>query len=1520
VNIRLAVFEPVAAARLLRTIGLLLLLLIANGKTLAQSSCYAFFGPYDSTPWPSAAQSCNAGGNPNWDSSSECSGGFFCQNQYVLGPLQSGSLANNNAVYECYDAETTTGSSQLCGENPGTCGLHDTNYYYSQPDEAPISNCSPLYFVQAQVQQPEVCTNNCWQDPINPGQGNVYIRETDFKFAGASPIAFDRFYNSGDSSGFDNVPGWRHSYDQSITVVYQSPSELYPPPNIVVSPEYSTQSAACVQGFAAIKSAVPGWSGASANFSYGLCIITNSNGIQIATLPIYSWPIPPQPPTPSEYDLYRDDGQILRYTVQGGTITPPAGVSIQLSQTGSGFTVTDNDDNVETYNSAGVLQSITSRSGVVQTITYDSNGLFQSVADSFGNTLSVTRNVQGSIGSVSAGGNTVQYGYDGYLLLSSVINADNTTKSYLYTDPSFPTYLTGIIDENQIQYVTWGYNNAGQANSTTQPGGANSTNLTYNSDGSVTISDALGNVRNFTYLRVGDINRVTGISGSQCPTCQESAVTMYDNYGWVSSRTDYNGNLTCYANDETRGLEVVRVEGFAPGSSCPSNLPSYTPQAGTLQRKITTVWESAFREPHLVTEPNRTTLLVHDSYGNIQTKTVTDTSVTPNVSRTWSYSYFNNGLYGQVQTATGSRTDITTDVTNYTYYNCATGGKCGQVDTIENGLNQVTTVTSYNAYGQPLTITDPNGVQATLAYDAREHLKSRKVDNETTSFTYWPTGLLKRVILPDSSYTQYLYDNAHRLIHISDGAGNIVAYSLDGLGDRTLEDRYDPSNTLHFTHSTPFNTLGELYQDINAAGTAAVTTTYGYDSNGNQQTIAAPLGRNTKKYYDSLNRLDEITDPDNGNTIINYDANDNVASVQDPRSLQTSYTHDGFGGLTQVASPDTGTTVNAYDSAGNLSTATDSRQEVAAYSYDALNRMTQLSYADQTIMYTYDQGTYGKGHLTGASDAYHSMSWTYDAVGRVTGKGQTVGAVALSVGYGYANGDLVSLVTPSGQTLTYTYNSNHQITGITLNGSTTILSNATYEPFGQVNGWNWGNAATVTRTFNEDGLISQISATATGGNARTISYDDANRVEQIADTSGATWVYGYDLLDHLNSAASGGATHGWTYDANGNRTTETLNGPVISTYTISPTTNRIQSISGALTRSYTYDVAGHTKTYGSITANYNDRGRLHTLNNGSQTENLTYNALGQLVKVGGGVSGFVFYMYDEAGHLLGEYSSNGMFIEETIWLGDIPVAILQPNGSSSPNIYYIEADQVNTPRQITQSTNNAQVWSWFSDPFGTAAPTGTITYNPRFPGQIYDPQAGLNQSYFRDYDPAVGRYIESDLIGMKGGLNTYAYVMSDPISLIDSDGLFTQEQLTNIVYNETASLSGSGIDAARIDLAYVLQNRSNAGDDSGVAPDTLTNPAQAAINNGVPAALAAYISAQAAAARVINCPSNDPTGGARGFNLRGNDSTANRHGNPNNPLLVQLGPFNNSYPTIGNPNVTTLEQLPAIVWADYYRY
>jgi RHS repeat-associated protein len=137
------------------------------------------------------------------------------------------------------------------------------------------------------------------------------------------------------------------------------------------------------------------------------------------------------------------------------------------------------------------------------------------------------------------------------------------------------------------------------------------------------------------------------------------------------------------------------------------------------------------------------------------------------------------------------------------------------------------------------------------------------------------------------------------------------------------------------------------------------------------------------------------------------------------------------------------------------------------------------------------------------------------------------------------------------------------------------------------------------------------------------------------------------------------------------------------------------------------------------------------------------------------------------------------------------------------------------------------VWRWDQqEPFGVNLPDenpsalGTFEFPLRLPGQYADKETNLHYNYFRDYDSNIGRYVESDPVGLAGGLNTYAYVNGNPIALTDPTGEMTAVSVG-------ATVLAVGLAVAIANQANKNQNRPSdiePGQGLGPVPPATSNP------------------------------------------------------------------------------------------------
>ena len=404
--------------------------------------------------------------------------------------------------------------------------------------------------------------------------------------------------------------------------------------------------------------------------------------------------------------------------------------------------------------------------------------------------------------------------------------------------------------------------------------------------------------------------------------------------------------------------------------------------------------------------------------------------------------------------------------------------------------------------------------------------------------------------------------------------------------------------------------------------------------------------------------------------------------------------------------------------------------------------------------------------------------------------------MVLAHGYVYtADGKLQSETLPSGGVVSYVYTQD-KLSGISLDGQA-YMSNICYNAAGNVTSWQWADGTTYSKTYDANGKLQTFPL---GNVTRTLSYDSVGNITGWDDNGDAAKAkhFSYDLLDRLEGYTAANETQAFQYDSNGNRTTKTDNGNT-TVYGLQPNSNRLTQIGNV---HQTLDANGNLLNDGAHSYTYNAQNRLASVD-GATTYG--YNADDQRVKKTT-QTGTTLYAWDND-HIIGEYTQGNQNstaqATETIYFGNTPVAAVQ-NG----NIYRIYADQIDTPRIITDATGKT-VWSWESKPFGETAPNEdpdqdglSLHYSQRFPGQTYDAETGLHYNFHRDYNPQTGRYVQSDPIGLGGGMNSFAYVGGSPAAAWDILGYAPTYIKGNL--NRTIDISLDAHNASEINNAISL--------------------------------------------------------------------------------------------------------------------
>ncbi|WP_436897849.1 RHS repeat-associated core domain-containing protein [Acinetobacter gyllenbergii] len=887
----------------------------------------------------------------------------------------------------------------------------------------------------------------------------------------------------------------------------------------------------------------------------------------------------------------------------------------------------------------------------------------------------------------------------------------------------------------------------------------------------------------------------------------------------LSEVVDKNGNKTTLGFDVNNRLTSLAE---AVGSTSP--------------RTTTASYSTAFDIPSSIQRGNQTQTNSINTVGQI-TQSVLSSSQAGSTSKTTDYTYLSNGL---VSTVDGPRTGTIDKVTfGYDAY----GNKASESQVV-NGTTRTTSYVGYNALGQPERIVYPTGLVDKFVYNADGTVASKTtgtgtatttITGKTTSYTYDTLKRLSTETNPDGEKISYAYDVAGRLIKTTLADGSLLNKSYHGNGIVALEKLTDSTGATIFNQSsTALDANFRPLKTVSGTDAAKNWVTNSYDLNGNLTQTASALGITEKWSYDVLNRVLTHTDGLGNIDKKTYDLQDNTLTALDALNAGTNpYAYRNGKVLTKEINTDYGTKSYSYNEADLLTQSVYGTRKCDNLNIDALTRVGQTACTHSAtttpanllsnLSFAYDQTRFGRLDKVSSNDTAYGVdtSYGYDIYDRIISKSQTNKTIttwtgtkpSLAVAYAYTVGDkLSSLTLPSGRKLAYSYDATKKnlLTNITLDGAALIRA-ITYDAGGQMTGWNWG-AGAASHTWSYDAVKNgAVQSISNKNNAGAVNYslayafDNDGRINKLTRNNGLVDSFSYSNADRLlTETRVNGSTNvfgiTYTYDKNGNRLSLAATGThqqpqasVAYTYT----GNKLATIAGAAVT----HTANAELIYGGFTPTYDNAGnrREDKTTGGTATAPqyyMTYNHKNERTVRGYQANGSAWkanavqYVYDENSHLIGEYSADGVPLVEYVWMGDKPVAAIYGSGATSKT-YWIVTDAQNTPRRLIDAADaSTTVWAWDSTAFGVGVPSvQTVKFNLRFPGQYYDELTKQHYNHNRYYNPALGRYVEPDPIGLEGGLNPYIYANGNPVSNFDSSGLEFSESLYNFVYNTTYALN-----------------------------------------------------------------------------------------------------------------------------------
>jgi RHS repeat-associated protein len=888
--------------------------------------------------------------------------------------------------------------------------------------------------------------------------------------------------------------------------------------------------------------------------------------------------------------------------------------------------------------------------------------------------------------------------------------------------------------------------------------------------------DVHGNGWDFSYDAQGRLERVDGATGSrgldvswtgdritrvELPDGRWVGYTYTD--GPLTQVRDLAGHTETYEYDAS-GRVVTKTDKVGQQSV----RLAYNDATG----RVSDQWDARDRHSTFAWNDTSKVATMTDPRGGTWIDTYADGVLTKRrdpLSRTWTYEYDADLRMVTATDPRGFRSRMSYDA----------GGNM-----VSSSTSRGTTLAEFDPDHNPTKTTNPRGFTTTNSYAANGDLiqsVQRGMTGQTpriTTFEYSPRGFLQRTVDPEGIATELEYNAEGDLTKVTSPASTIT-YDYDVTGRRIAENPRPTAADGPDAYRTSFtyDDADRLARVEDPLGRESSTT---HDHAGRPLTMEDFAGRATRFTYLPDGRVAAIQGPDPAvaPTTFDYDDNGNQTKVTDPSGRVESTGYDAANQATTRTTP-IGTTTVGYNQGGHPTTVTRPGNQIIRYSYTATGQVRLIDYPTGTtdVSFGYD----ANGNRTSMTQGSRAVAYTYDGFDALTSVKVGTG---LPYTYSYTpGGQVASVAPPIGPATTLSYDPARRLHQVLVGGQT--RATYTYTPTGRVATAGLGDGSTRTYTYDAADRLTRLQD-VNGTRSildEQISYDNVDNPTAITHADLTTDTYSYDALDRLTgvcydaSVCDEAATDfvRWTYDAVGNRTSETR--PEGTTnYSVSAATGQLLSTSGpGAASTFTYNARGEltTKTVGSTstTYGYDATGRVLSETSGSNATNYTYDGDGRrltMVKNPGSNPTTTGFVWDPLSYELTAETNSSGAATRTYAHGLGPISITDSAASATS---YLHADIQGTVRETTSPAGATTSTAEF-EPFGVPRAPTTAAQGLGWAGQYADP-TGTTHLRARQYDPTIGAFLTPDPAGATLPGATYTYADSNPMTGSDPLGLWT---------------------------------------------------------------------------------------------------------------------------------------------------